>query len=132
MFRITADPVRTLICIFLALAAIPFIYYLIAIYSAWSFARQQLATGAEAFTPPVSILKPVKGPDLDAYENFASFCRQGYPDYELLFCLDEDDIGAVALIDRLKWEFPERRISVLLGSGRDAANKQSGQARSTR
>jgi ceramide glucosyltransferase len=114
-----------LIYIFLALAAVPFIYYLIAIYSAWCFARRQLAIGAEAFTPPVSILKPIKGSDLDAYENFASFCRQDYPNYELLFCLDKHDIEVAALIDRLKCEFPERRISPLMGSGRDATNDKA-------
>ncbi len=110
-----------------ALAAIPFVYYLIAIYSTLRFARQGSAarTDDAQFTPPVSILKPVKGSDLHAYENFASFCRQDYPSYELLFCVDEHDHAVVALIDRLKREFPEKPIRVLLGSGRDASNDKA-------
>ena len=64
---------------FLGLAAIPFIYYGIALFSCWRFFRRPLRQNA-GFTPPVSNLKPIRGLDPDAYENFASFCRQDYPD----------------------------------------------------
>ena len=60
--------------ILLIVAALPFIYYLIALYSSWQFFK--LPTFRNHFTPPVSILKAVRGLDPDAYENFASFCRR--------------------------------------------------------
>ena len=107
----------------LAVAAIPFIYYCIAIYSCVRFFRrtQNPAGSRGDFTPPVSILKPIRGLDSDAYENFASFCRQDYPDYEIVFCAGEDD-PAVPVIERLAEEFPERKIRLLFGAGRRAAN----------
>ena len=102
-------------------AAIPFIYYLIAIHSAWRFFKQPRATRSD-FTPPVSILKPIRGVDNGAYENFASFCRQDYPDYEIVFCVSGEDDPVAPMIERLRREFPERRIVLLYGSGRVAAN----------
>jgi len=110
--------------LFLALAGIPFIYYLIALYSIWAYFRQARHTsaGASDFTPPVSNLKPIRGLDPGAYENFASFCRQDYPDYELVFCVGSHDDPVLPVIEKLIHDFPERRIRVLFGSGRVATN----------
>ena len=105
----------------LAIAAIPFVYYLIVLYSCIRFFRQR-PPKPNGFTPPVSNLKPIRGIDPDAYENFASFCRQDYPDYEILFCVDGKDDPAVPILERLAREFPERRIRVLYGSERIASN----------
>lgn len=110
----------------LGIAAIPFIYYLIAFYSAWQFFRRSASpqenTPSRAFTPPVSNLKPVRGIDPDAYENFASFCRQDYPDYEVLFCVGEESDPIMPVLEKLKRDFPERRIRVLFGSGGKGSN----------
>jgi ceramide glucosyltransferase len=108
---------------FLGVAAIPFIYYLIVIYSSWRYFRAAKRPAATlAFTPPVSILKPMRGQDPGAYENLASFCRQDYPHYEMLLCVDPDDKTVLPIVERLRWNFPERTIRVLYGSGRIATN----------
>ncbi len=76
----------------------------------------------KSFTPPVSILKPIRGLDPGAYENLESFCRLDYPEYEILFCVDPDDQAVRSILTRLASDFPERAIRVLYGSGRIAAN----------
>src|SRR5271155_3669897 len=107
----------------LGIATFPFIYYLISLYSAWGFFRRRPATGPKTeFTPPVSNLKPVRGLDPDAYENFASFCRQDYPDYELLFCVGDKDDPVFPVLEKLTRDFPERRIRILFGSGGKGSN----------
>jgi ceramide glucosyltransferase len=109
--------------IVLATAAIPFIYYLLVLYSTLHFfldAKRRYGHKS-GFTPPVSCLKPIKNLDIDAYENYASFCNQDYPDYEIVFCVDRDD-PALPVLEKLIRDFPQRRIRLLFGSGRDAIN----------
>jgi ceramide glucosyltransferase len=114
----------TVKAVFLGVAGIPFVYYLIVLYSSWRYFRCAAKTKApdRGFTPPVSNLKPIRGLDPDAYENFASFCRQDYPDYELLFCVGDSADPVLPVIEKLARDFPERRIRVLFGSGSAAAN----------
>jgi ceramide glucosyltransferase len=108
----------------LGIAAIPFIYYIIALFSAWRFFRHSadLAASKSGFSPPVSILKPVRGLDPDAYDNFASFCRQDYPEYEIVFCVGDRSDPVLPIIERVIADFPERDIRVLFGTGREATN----------
>jgi ceramide glucosyltransferase len=108
----------------LCIAAIPFIYYGIALFSGWRFfSRANSASSTpSAFTPPVSILKPVRGLDPDAYENFVSFCRQDYPAYEIVFCVSDHSDPVLPIIEKVIAEFPQQDIRVLFGSGRVATN----------
>jgi ceramide glucosyltransferase len=116
--------VRLAALVVLVIAIFPFIYYVLAVYSSWRFFRgaQRRHTPNRDFTPPVSNLKPIRGIDPDAYENFASFCRQDYPDYELLFCVGDKDDPAVPILEKLQHDFPQCRIRVLFGSGSNAPN----------
>src|SRR3984885_7325829 len=112
--------------LFLAVAAIPFIYYFTAIYSSWRYFRQPVSVPpmepGDSFTPPVSILKPIRGLDPDAAKNLASFCRLDYPEYEIVFCVDPDDEAVLAVLAQLTNDFPQCRIRVLYGSLRVATN----------
>lgn len=113
----------TTIHLLLVIAIFPFIYLGIALFSAWDFFRRKPEAPAHNdFTPPISNLKPVRGVDLDAYENFASFCRQDYPEYEIVFCVGGTDDPILPVIEKLQRDFPDRSIRVLYGSGRTAAN----------
>ena len=108
--------------IFLAIAAIPFIYYGIVLYSSLRYFRTPSPAPDESFTPPVSILKPIRGLDPDAFENLASFCRLDYPEFEIIFCVDADDDAVLSVLAKLTADFPDHRIRVLHGSGRIATN----------
>jgi ceramide glucosyltransferase len=113
--------------IILLIAVIPFIYYLLSLYSAtryFSVARKENPPNNEFF-PPISCLKPIKGLDEDAYENYASFCRQDYPEYEIIFCVDKDD-PALPVLEKLIRDFPDRNIRLIFGSGRNAINDKVG------
>jgi ceramide glucosyltransferase len=108
--------------VLLGIATIPFIYFTLVLVSTVRFFLSADAPEATDFQPAVSNLKPVRGLDPDAYENFASFCRQDYPEYEILFCVGDTSDPALPVLQRLVHDFPETRIRILIGSGREAAN----------
>src|SRR5262245_47122149 len=81
-------------------------YYLAAIIAANRFFGRERKKALGEYTPPVSVLKPVHGVDFASYENFKSFCLQDYPQYEVLFCVNDLADAAVPLVRRLIEEFP--------------------------
>ena len=74
------------------------------------------------FTPPVSILKPVKGMDGDSFENFASFCRQDYPLYQIVFAVAVQSDPVVPVIERIIAAYPEIDIELVVDGAIHGAN----------
>jgi len=89
-------------------------YWLLACWWVRGFFHHARSNPDPAFTPPVSILKPVKGLDFQAYENFISFCQQDYPEFELLFGVSDATDPAVPVIERLQHNFPQRNIGLFV------------------
>jgi ceramide glucosyltransferase len=108
----------------LLLAGAPLVYYALATIAALRFFKRGRTQALPIYTPSVSVLKPVRGVDFGSYENFASFCRQEYPDYEILFAVNDDADPAVPLIQRIIEEFPERRIRLLVDAEHLGANRK--------
>lgn len=110
--------------VILVVAAAPLAYYVVAMIAAVRFFHRASARGDTTFAPPVSVLKPVRGLDFGSYENFTSFCRQDYPDYEILFAVKDANDPAAGLIRRIAAEFPERRIRLIIGAEELGANRK--------
>ena len=106
------------------------IYYLLCLWSAAGFLRARSvvrSSGWPQSLPPVSILKPLKGIDPEIYESFRSHCLQDYPEYEIIFGVSNPADPAVANVEQLQREFPERTIrlavcSTILGANVKVSN----------
>lgn len=101
-------------------------YYLLAILSALRFFRTRPTSPAD-FTPPVSILKPVKGLDREPYENYASFCNQEYPEFEILFSVRHASDPVIPILEKVIRDFPDRRIRLLVGAVQLGTNNKVNQ-----
>ncbi len=108
----------------LLLACIPLAYYLFAIAAALRFFPGERNKVLGTFMPPVSVLKPVRGVDFASRENYASFCKQDYPECEILFCVNELNDPAVPLIHDLMAEYPKRSIRLLSGAPQIGSNRK--------
>ncbi len=101
----------------LLLAFAPLAYYLLASFCTWEYFRKQRGRrpADPAFLPPISILKPVRGVDEEAYENFASFCRLDYPVYEVVFAVRDADDPVIPVVRKLQEDLPGCDIRLLVG-----------------
>jgi ceramide glucosyltransferase len=64
--------------------------------------------------PPISILKPLKGLDDNLFDNLASFCTQDYPEYEIIFSLQDHNDPAYKVAKKIKDRYPEKDISIIV------------------
>ena len=87
-------------------------FCLFSLYSAATFFSRK--GGADpAFTPPVSVLRSVCGADAGTYENLASFCRQDYPQFQVLLAVHDPQDPAVPVIRRLIRDFPAAGVQLI-------------------
>jgi ceramide glucosyltransferase len=100
-------------------------FYLIALWSAHLFRRTNRTGQCAAFSPPVSILKPLKGIDDETYAALRSHCVQEYGSYEIIFGVNDDGDSAVPLVQRLASEFPDADIRLVVCSEVFGANRKA-------
>jgi len=72
--------------------------------------------------PSVSILKPLKGLDPDMFESFRSHCLQDHPRYEIIFGVSDAADPAVREVERVRAEFPNCSIQLVVCSQRLGTN----------
>jgi ceramide glucosyltransferase len=84
------------------------IYQTLCLLSALSFARKKIEP--PRLTPPVSVLKPLRGTDPHAYDCLRSHCTLDYPEYEVLFGVSDSNDPAVPIVERLTREFQHARL----------------------
>jgi ceramide glucosyltransferase len=68
------------------------------------------------YTPPVTILKPLKGLDEALEENLRSFFQLDYPAFQLIFGVSATHDPAITIIQRLMAEFPSRDARLVIGT----------------
>jgi ceramide glucosyltransferase len=82
---------------------------------------QRAPTGKQSW-PGISVLKPIRGLDPDAFANFSSFCRQDYPRWEILFGAEEETDPGLEAARRVQREHRQTPIRIVAGSGADGTN----------
>jgi ceramide glucosyltransferase len=91
-------------------------YYLIALISARGLQRRQRAAAAlrSMALPPISLIKPLCGAEPELEQCLASFFKQDYPEYEILFAVRHTGDPAVPVIERLRQRYPNIPVQLIL------------------
>src|ERR1700722_12311147 len=74
---------------------------------------------------PVTILKPLCGAEPGLYQHLRSFCRQDYPEFQLVFGVSDPADPALAVVERLAGEFPLLRIDVVVNPQQHGSNRKN-------
>ncbi len=112
--------------VFVLAATASIFYYVLCIWSTAAFLREQKTAGKRVYPTPtlpgISIFKPLKGTDPEMYDSLRSHCVQDYPEYEIIFGVSEADDPALDFVKRLKREFPEHAIRMMVCEQKLGAN----------
>jgi ceramide glucosyltransferase len=71
-------------------------------------------------------MKPLKGDEPLLEAALASFCSQTYPDYQIIFGVQESDDPAIAVVERLARLFPNRDITLIVDETQHDGNRKIG------
>lgn len=96
-------------------------YGVLEVLAVWAWQRRR-RMGDKRRPPPVSLLKPLCGPEPSLYENLRTFCRQNFPEYQIIFGVQDGHDPALAVVRRLQQEFPSLAIDVVVNSRQHGSN----------
>jgi ceramide glucosyltransferase len=88
-------------------------FYLLSVVAAYKFFSGPKA-GAAAELPPVSVMIPLHGADFKAYQNYALFCRQDYPEFQIVFGVREATDTSIPIVRKLMADFPRADIELVV------------------
>jgi len=90
------------------------VFYLIELYSARQFFRSR-PLAPSGYRPSVTVLKPLKGLEVELYENLLSLCQQRYSaPFQVVFGVADPHDPAVDVVRRLQREFPKLDIELIV------------------
>jgi ceramide glucosyltransferase len=88
------------------------------------FARAKRA--APSWRPPVTVLKPLHGGEPLLEDALATICRQDYPQWQVVFGVQEESDPAVAVVRRLQSRFPACDIALVIDPTLHGRNRKVG------
>ncbi len=86
-------------------------YQLLGSFAVSRFVARPLVSPAER--PPVTLLKPLCGDESELYQNLRSFCELHYSTVQLVFGVRNPQDPAIAIVDRLRGDFPGADITLV-------------------
>jgi ceramide glucosyltransferase len=93
-------------------------YLILCLLAVWRFRTQPRYSPGFSFSkwPAVTILKPVQGLEKNQEHNLQSTCLQDYPEFQVVFSIQDPDDPALPLLKKIEKAFGSKRVSVVIGN----------------
>ena len=62
----------------------------------------------------ISLIKPVCGLEKNCHENLATACHQNYPNYEIIYSVQNKKDPALKVLEKIQKEFPQKNIKIVV------------------
>jgi ceramide glucosyltransferase len=99
-------------------------YYAFGLYSTWAFFRACRPNPRTGTTPPVTLLKPLKGLGTGIEANLESFCTLDYPEYQILFAVADPKDPAIEVVQQLRQRYPHLDMDLVIDPRKLGANRK--------
>ncbi len=113
----------TLTFLFSTLAGIAVCYHLFCIYAVYRFFLNAPQIASEEL-PPATVLIPLCGADFDALANYVSFCRQDYPQVQIVFGVHDEHDSSIPVVRQLMADFPDGDIRLVVSADTIGENRK--------
>ncbi len=101
-FLMSAYFVRELLVLPVILGSI---FAMLSVWATWRVLARR-GEAEQRFAPPLTVLKPLHGLEPGLADNIASFCRQDYPQYQLVLSVQHSNDPAIPLMRRFERDYP--------------------------
>ena len=85
--------------------------------------KQEISKPKSNYVPFASIIAPCRGIDEDLRENLSALFRQDYPNYEVIFVVDEKTDEAVKIIEELVEQTTKKSQLIFAGKAENESQK---------
>ena len=74
--------------------------------------------------PPMTLLKPLHGDEPLLEQALSSVCAQDYPEFQVIFGVQDPIDPAIAIVRRLQTRFPDRNIRLVIDPSQHGRNRK--------
>ena len=110
--------------VFALLAGLGLVQCLVGWFFVVRFAGQ--SSGVPTALPPITILRPMCGVEPLLEEALVTCFSQDYPDYQIVFGLQDPSDPALEVLNRVKERFPDRDIAIVVDTTSHGPNRKVG------
>jgi ceramide glucosyltransferase len=102
------------------------IYLILCLLAVLRFRTQPKCSPEYSFSqwPPVTILKPVRGLEKNQEHNLRSTCLQDYPEFQVVFSIQDPDDPVLPVLKKIEQEFGSKRVSVAIENRQVGPNRK--------
>jgi ceramide glucosyltransferase len=100
------------------------VYVLLCLLAVFRFRKHPSYSARYSFSewPSVTILKPIRGLEKNQRESLRSACLQDYPEFQVVYSVQDLNDPAIPLLKEIQQEFGDRKVSVAIENLRIGTN----------